>query len=313
MHLFTVATILLLQSCTYNNGFTRHEWDRINKYGSAYISWMQVASIDGDCVFHDYSAGGSKVKEVSKFTVSVAELEANVLAKIIGSTKTTLTTAAHTINAVKSITKIFAASAPALAPALGLIGTLMGGLEMGVKTKAADILKVTNRAFEEMTMEINERFDEMKGYVDSKFLQFEKRLLEEELGVMYRLWTYCLNEGNPDDKKTASAVNECQRDAYRHVFAKEQVFMKKFEHAGDVQRIEAALLPFREYAQLSLFILSTLVKTYKKDPNSKYLHKFFKTELTRVSNKFSSYAEKAVSFIIKHHGKSKKQICTETF
>ena len=73
--------------------------------------------------------------------------------------------AAVTMHAIKFVESIGKA-APMLAPALGVFSALSGMVNK--KLSPQDILNKVNTAIEELANEVNQKLDQMEGYVDSK-------------------------------------------------------------------------------------------------------------------------------------------------
>merc|ERR1719427_2053558 len=124
--------------------------------------------------------------------------------------------AMHSIKALDAFGKLasgFAKIAPALGPCLGIFGVVLGGLADFTKPKPEDILKATNVAIAKLTEEVNNRLEEMKGYVDGKVIDLEKGLIDKEYKSLFILWANCIKEPTADD------VNECQRDAAGAIIA----------------------------------------------------------------------------------------------
>ena len=116
------------------------------------------------------------------------------------------------IDAVADLTETLVNTAKYLAPAVGIIGSVMGTIA-GDKTPTPDnILEATNKAFEKMTEEVDNRIDEMKKYVDQEIIGLLKDMNHQKYKFLYSYWTGCI-------KGPANETELCQREANRLIQA----------------------------------------------------------------------------------------------
>ena len=88
----------------------------------------------------------------------------------------------------------------------------MGTIAGDQTPTADDILAATNKAFEKMTEELDNRIDEMQKYVDEEIIRLLKDINHQKYKFLYSYWTGCI-EG------PASETKLCQREANRLIQA----------------------------------------------------------------------------------------------
>ena len=183
------------------------------------------------------------------------------------------------VNGAKVFLKVFVEVAPKLASALGIFSAAMGVLEVFTKPSQSDLLKSVNKGLKQLTEDVNNRLKKMEGYVDGRVIELEKRLMSNEYKTLHRYWTDCAQQSNEENSI------DCQRHSNRLMFAHlphfqilAEIFYSRSEASPsyyDVKRLEAGLIPFREYAALHVYTLQVLVSLFK------YISSFFYTSKIR--------------------------------
>ena len=202
---------------------------------------------------------------------------------------------------------LFKKVAPFLGPTFGIISSALNFLPEFSSPGPNDILKSVNKAFEQITKDVNNRLDKMKVYVDHRILTQEKRHTKRTFKDLYLFWTACIKEKTEDD------VNRCQRSAARRFYSKQSFFMPgedKFKKDGkvtdvrEVKRIEVGLIVFVQYATMRLLCLQTLINTYVSNGALKHAKSYAKDYMDEFENavvKSSRYINWAVRQITKSH------------
>ena len=232
-------------------------------------------------------------------------MPANALAKIVGLGSKSTALAMHSSNLLKSFAKggkAFLKLAPKLAPALGVFGVALGFVADFTKPSPQDILNQANKAIAKLTTEVNDRLVKMEGYVDFRVINLEKDLVNREYRSLFNLFGSCINEATKDK------VNECMRDAvkkaasdspkymildtkmgvytnYKHDRGYYDKYPSKAPSYYDVKRLEAGIISFRDYANLHLLMIATLLNTYKSDaslPNAAHYVRYYTGQQKRV-------------------------------
>ena len=80
------------------------------------------------------------------------------------------------LKGIKTLAKI----APKLGAAVGIFSIGLGIVQAFLDPTPQDILDKANEAIAKLTDEVNDRLDEMKGYVDQKTINLEKDLIGRE-------------------------------------------------------------------------------------------------------------------------------------
>ena len=163
----------------------------------------------------------------------------------------------------KTFLDVFANSAFPFIAGMGVFNAAMGLLDFHTKPSKSDLLSNVNKAFKSITEDVNNRLKKMEGYVDGRVIELERRLMMNEYRSLYRYWIDCLHEINVHDSV------ECQRNANRVIYS----LLPHFQVLGDlfsskvkvtpsyydIKRLEAGLIPFRNYAALHVYALQLLV------------------------------------------------------
>ena len=121
----------------------------------------------------------------------------------------------------------------------------------------------------------------MDNLISKKVRKFERNLMKKEYVFFSEYWKQCIKEQNMTE------ANRCQRESHHLVWAnrlKFTVFYDKWKNNKNifateafVRRAEVNLITFRNFAQLDIMILLTLIETYKDDNTvvgRKILHRY---------------------------------------
>ena len=172
------------------------------------------------------------------------------------------------VNGAKVFFNLYEKVAPKLVSGLGIFAASMGVLGSLTKPTAQDLLNAVNKGFKKLTDDINDRMNKMKGYVDGRIIQQETRIIGNQLQSIKRHWTNCIDQSSRENSI------ECQRSSIRDMYADLPHFMildeyfegfKKEQQLEyfDVHRLEAVLIPFRDFATYHIFSLQMLVSHFR--------------------------------------------------
>ena len=277
------------------------------------------AQTKGKCSFKDigYKPSG-RITEVKKLDAPVAKLQKTLIDKIAGKSSMSASLLMHSVNAGKAFTTVTETSmkavkflvnlAPKLASTLGIFGAVFSFVSDATKPSAQQIIDSTNVAFENLTSEMNDRIDQLQGYVDSRVIQLEKAMVTRELKVMQNIWLNCA-----DELIDTATINECQRDAARFIRANKPKFLlfgdKKTAHkqldSYTIRRAEASLFAFREFANLCIMVGETVAGSYElKTKDDITSRKYFIRYIQRLIDdivEFKAHATWILSEIIRVH------------
>ncbi|EDO48428.1 predicted protein [Nematostella vectensis] len=156
------------------------------------------------------------------------------------------------VDGIKGLTKV----ATAAAKSFGVFGAAFGFVASLTAPSPDDILEKVNDAFEEITNEMNHRFEQMKDYVDQRVIQLYVDGLNSEYRAHATQWKNCL---------TDRRLLQCQRQVLRDMEADGvEKFMSKEFHSKskvsypyDTKKLEASLIVFRDFASTYLYALRT--------------------------------------------------------
>jgi len=271
--------------------------------GTYYIkrNWLH------ECDYRGYAPGG-KVREVSKIEAPQAKLAAKGIGNVLAGISNEAAIGSAVANAVGAFVEAYAKSAPQLGAALGLFSAAFGGGGTGPD----DILNAVNTAIADLTMEINQAMDSMMGYVDTRVINSEKEMMENQFKAQHRRWTFCLKE------ETTALATACQTDAAKRLVEDRPMYAiyedtvtagKEFD-SFQRRKMEANLVLFRNYANLVVMELVPLIDIFCADPSQTYNCKRFSTDLNTELNFMIKYAQNAVQLILKGHGD--RGVCPST-
>ena len=203
--------------------------------------------------------------------------------------------------------------APKLGNAVGLFGIGLGIVQAFVDPSPQDVLDKANEAIAKLTNEMNDRLDEMKGYVDDRTLNLEKDLIDREYKSLFKLWGNCLKEVRK------AQVDECQEDATKDIVAarpkfavfSDRVINNQVLSVYEVKRLEANLITFRDYVALSLASLSAITATYANNYYKRLEFQRYATDLNNEIEFAKNYVRNAVAMIKRMHTDGNH--CQDTF
>jgi len=194
------------------------------------------------------------------------------------------------------------------------------GAAFGVLSKdpdAQDILDAVNAALGDLSHEVNDALDSMKGYIDTLVINTEHDRLESQWQYRLNMWKSCTKE------LTEAAATECQRDTAKDIvdarplFAlhKDKVMASADVDSFDRRELEANLVLFRNYANLVIMELTPLINTYCNVTATTYSGgdcKRFSHDLNEQVNFFIKYAQNAVKLIKASHARVPEEVCHES-
>ncbi|XP_032227689.2 uncharacterized protein LOC116611456 [Nematostella vectensis] len=224
----------------------------------------------GICVYKGYLPGGGipNIKPIQSPVCKGFTNSLGFVSGIIGQS----TGAGRALSTVATLVEKTAKVAKVLSAGFGVFAAAFSILSSFSKPTPNEILKRVDKAFEKLTKDMNNRLKTMEGYVDGKIIQQEQRTVNDEFASLKRYLENCLHE------TTEPSVRRCQRNSVRDIDAAWPKFEKlksqfnsnsKKISMNDIKRLEAALIPFRDFASLHLFALQLLINSYKKDPDTK--------------------------------------------
>lgn len=229
--------------------------------------------LDGNCKYTGYIPGGG-IPNIQPITAPVAKLPGNALAEIAGVGEKGTKVAETALKVGEAFAKAgssFAAAAPGVGAALAVFGAGFGFLSDELKPKPEDILKAVNKAFKELTTAINDRLEQMKGYVDKKIINLKKELVNQEYTTLFESFTGCIDGPGLTKKKVDDCVMgiEMKIKVSRGNFMPAKDKMKQWNPSSKqhtryyfdnhpskapsyvrVKEMEAVLLTFRDFANL---------------------------------------------------------------
>ena len=284
---------------------------------SDYMRWETTK----ECNFKSYSlAGNIKIGDIK---APVAKLQDSVLVTIasMGGSVNTALSAYHDLIDVQAqstatkLAKNFAAIAPKLSAGMGVFGAIFGILGSHATPGASDAVDAANRAIGKLTYEINIKLDRMEHYVNQEIIKLVRDDLEKQFKEMTAHWNLCLKE------KTKQTTNDCMRRSFNKLQAKEAHFLQYSDKmnrnqkptVNEVQKIEASLELFKDYAFFSIYQLEILIQTFKSD---NHFLPIYKRSLQLNIDKFVKYAKWAVEQVKDahlYHGDIRHGYCAESF
>ncbi|XP_066916218.1 uncharacterized protein [Clytia hemisphaerica] len=209
--------------------------------------------------------------------------------------------------------KKLASIAPKLGNALGLFGIGLGIVQAFVDPSPQDILDKANEAIAKLTNQMNDRLEEMQGYVDQKTINLEKNLIEREYKSLFKLWGNCVREVRK------AKVDECQEDAAKDIIASrpkfamfgDNIINNKELSDYDIKRIEASLITFRDWVAMALGSLSAITATYANNPYKRREFQRYAEDLNAEIEYAKKYVQNAVAMIRRMHTDGNN--CHDTF
>jgi len=259
------------------------------------------------CNYEGYAPGG-KVKEVGQIKAPIAELAKGGLSAALGGLVEASHVSSATANAVGEFVEKYAKVAPKLGASLGLFGAAFGFLDSVGKPSISDVMKSVNTAIQDLTDEMNEKLDQMMGYVDTRVINSERDTLQKQYRASFEFWKNCIREFTPAE------ADECQMDAAKllvssralYTTSPDKVLAKKTLSSYERRQLEANLVLFRDYANLVILELTPLIAHHcensKTDARSRALCQRFSQDLHNEVNMYIKYVDNAVKLIQRSHG-----------
>ena len=177
-----------------------------------------------------------------------------------------------------------------------------------------DVLDAVNTALGDLSHEVNDALDSMKGYVDTLVINTEHERLESQWQYRLNIWKSCTKE------LTEAAALECQRDTAKDVVDARPLFVLhddvvmagKNVDSFDRRELEANLVLFRNYANLVIMELIPLINVYCDEKGSTYSAgdcKRFSRDLNEEVNFYIKYAQSAVKAVKEGHARIPEDVC----
>jgi len=161
-------------------------------------NWFQERERNNYCKFSDFGYRPSgRIAVVTRITPPTIINENELLENIGGKAKNSFEIGETVADNAGEVTekmaekfketvgptlKTIAKTAARLARSLGIFGAVFGVVLDQYGTSVDGVIEKTNTAFARLTEEVNERMDQMKAYVDSKILAFERETITCEFG-----------------------------------------------------------------------------------------------------------------------------------
>ena len=254
----------------------------LSQYGQCGTFYV-TTELSDQCKYTGYKPGGD-VPNIDHIQSKAVKIQESSLQSIVGNFNKGAGITSATLGIMNSAGRLLN-SAPHVAAALGALSVAMGLSTSEISKQ--DILNKANEAVAALTADVNDRMDKMKDYVDVRVIQLEKGLISSKYKVFFYDWIHCAEERTPEnalncqqdverDLKSArfefEILHENQqsmdpngpyRYRYTHQFLKEYASQYKSPSHYEVKRLEAALIPFRNFASLHLMVLQTLAANFK--------------------------------------------------
>jgi len=178
---------------------------------------MWSTDLEGTCKFSGYVPGGKRVI-LDPITSPHAMDQGNSLAQYayFCDYGNTVTGAALDL---ASFGKKVGQYAEKLSAALGVWGAIVGGFLYEEPT-TADIIDGVNSAFDRLTKQVNDQFDNMQEYVKQQILDLEKTLMNDKYKQYLNLFNLCL------DYFDRVSLIGCLRNAHDESRSDQDSFMK---------------------------------------------------------------------------------------
>jgi len=281
-----------------------------NKVGWIYAKY----DTSGLCYFKGYTPGGNKVI-VQKITPQTAEMEAAMFGGLQSNMGKIVASAGGSEVLMKGLGSIkkLASIAPKLGNALGLFGIGLGIVQAFVDPSPQDILDKANEAIAKLANEMDDRLEEMKGYVDQKTMNIEKDLIDREYKSLFKLWGNCIKEVRK------AQVDECQEDAVKDIIASrpkfaifgDRIINNKELSDYDIKRLELSLITFRDWVAMTLGSLSAITATYANNRYKRLEFRRYAQDLNAEIEFAKKYVQNAVPMIKRMH--TDGNYCHDTF
>jgi len=279
--------------------------------GGTFYWKIRAEGTHGVCAFNGFKPGGGKVS-ITKIKAPVAELENKLLGTLFNRGSRFFLAGRATAAAAKEIKVIadIAKNLGKVAAVMGVIGQAFGVLSDIASNNVQDVVNAVNKALEKLTQEINDKLEDMKGYVDQQVLDLEMRLYTREYKTEWSSFARCASFRKEKDQIV------CLRDTERNSFKKfakfaihyDKVTKHQYLSINELKSLELNAPMFRNYAVLRILTLKALMTVYEDEDKAEY--KYYAGVLRRDIDRFSLYADKA--FVMTKLGHISGSSCQET-
>ena len=165
----------------------------------------------GTCNYKGYVPGGHG-PSIKRITSPEAKLQEQQMSMFAFKDPTAKKIKTQSEKYYNQLTAIFGDICPQVGVGLGLLGlaTMIEKDATNTNTPThADVVKAVNKAFDQFTKDINERFDRMEHYVNHQIMKSERDLVNVKLRAIFKKWEDCL------DERTKNGAIDCQIHATR--------------------------------------------------------------------------------------------------
>ncbi|XP_065652414.1 uncharacterized protein LOC136079806 [Hydra vulgaris] len=279
----------------------------------------------GFCLPKGYNGGKLEV-EIKNISAPTAELEASFfesffdiskkssesLKYLTDEAKTTLENIESNLKNVKPlISKLSKVSR-----CLGMFGFAFGILNDITTPSPDDIMEATNTAIKKLTNEINDKFTDMKDYVDNSILDLKRDLVEKKYLVYENMFKICGQQFEKDQNTCVERMFVDIESNY-HSFRPKISEIDRWSNSNKpaikvVKEIEASFELHRMYCTLFLKVGGVLFQSYEDDKSEEgqfYYAKYAKS-LREGAKACIKYTEVGYQWILDIH--LSRNNCDET-
>ena len=194
------------------------------------------------------------------------------------------------VSAANEIVGLFATTAPALGPCLGLLGFGFGLLDKLNSVSPEEIIKEVNKAIEQVVENTNRRFEVMQEYVERQVREAMQEAMEDDYKGQFETWNQCLQ------LPTKARVDNCQEVLarvvnglkYRFMFQRKYSENEEMSRAG-VKSLELQLPVLKKWADFHLLVIAALMNTFKEDNRAMY--RLYRGNFINNGNLYIGYME----------------------
>ena len=189
------------------------------------------------CSYYGYIPGGGKTNIPSTPPIEVeAEIETlDDALKIVGST----TSAANNIMTIaRGMARAGFHAATVCPVASGTFG--LAGLVSGIWSgkEAPDPVQVMDKVLDDLTLYINDRFDDVSDYVDPAMLQVQIQFAANLMQTCQQQWAGCLTESRSRQEGLA-----CQKAVENDIYAMGPIFLQYENNMSPTVGSDGSILP----------------------------------------------------------------------
>lgn len=271
-----------------------------------------IHSSEGYCSFTagDYKPNDQSMADLGRLPVPKFQTDIlNNVAGISGKVGRHAAAGMHGINLVKavfgtSLPQAFIKSQPVLAPILGVVGAAMGFEVANNDDSKARLLAQTKEALEQLSEQVDRKFDNMQHYVEGNFVQKTKEDTVDELNQIFASFANC-GERHDDE-----AIDRCNREKSFTMDEKMGKFLfseSKFESNSNLniletKKMEATLPITRDYVFKYLLMLQNhFVREQLLEENDLHYFEVFTRKIIENIPTLARYARWAYRQIIRTH------------